>query len=128
MSNAIASHPQLQKEKGEGTDTYLGRGTLFLFHIQGCRLLPLDLWLIFKSPPTAQHVMNGDMRTLKSMGMSMGDGGGATGTKSGVMGRRRARARRRRPPRGPPLSAFAHARATPCREHAAAAAAVAVLG
>ena len=44
-SNAIASHPQLQKEKGEGTDTYLGRGTLFLFHIQGCRLLPLDLWL-----------------------------------------------------------------------------------
>ena len=30
--------------------------------------------------------MNGDMRTLKSMDMSMGDGGGATGTKSGVMG------------------------------------------
>ena len=28
-------------------------------------------------------MLNGDMRTLKSMGMSMGDGGGATGTKSG---------------------------------------------
>jgi hypothetical protein len=40
----------------------------------------------FLQTPTAQHVMNGDMRTLKSMGMSMGDGGGATGTKSGVMG------------------------------------------